>query len=80
MGNVSQFRLRVLVAPAGFGKTTLVQQWLDDQNTHYGWWTIDRMDDSPAVSSATLLRPCNGQPHWISMNLHYHQPAAVTHC
>lgn len=47
MGPATQTRLRVLVAPAGFGKTTLVQQWLAEQALPYGWFTIDRMDDIP---------------------------------
>lgn len=48
LGQVSDTRLRVLVAPAGFGKTTLVQQWLSRHDVPFGWFTIDRMDDIPA--------------------------------
>ena len=47
LGPATQTRLRLLVAPAGFGKTTLVQQWLEEQQLPFGWFTIDRMDDIP---------------------------------
>lgn len=48
LGSVETYRARLLVAPAGFGKTTLAQQWLQQQTVQYGWWTLDALDDSPS--------------------------------
>ncbi|MGC8119764.1 LuxR C-terminal-related transcriptional regulator [Marinobacter sp. VGCF2001] len=36
-------------APAGFGKTTLVSQWLDQEKPVYAWLTLDPRDNSPAL-------------------------------
>ncbi|MDI9243654.1 LuxR C-terminal-related transcriptional regulator [Marinobacter sp. CHS3-4] len=47
-------------APAGFGKTTLVTQWLDARKSVHAWLTIDARDDSPHLFwrsiSAALAR------------------------
>jgi LuxR family maltose regulon positive regulatory protein len=44
-------RLIVVRAPAGFGKTTLLQQWYDEaskSNTASAWLTLDGSDNDPA--------------------------------
>ena len=50
----------LLSAPAGFGKTTLVTQWLEDRKPVHAWLTIDTRDDSPHLFwrsvSAALAR------------------------
>ncbi|NMB90004.1 MAG: hypothetical protein GYA17_16730 [Chloroflexi bacterium] len=47
-------RLALLSAPAGFGKTTLLSQWLRQQSIPAGWVTLDEDDDSPAALSRYL--------------------------
>jgi len=50
----------LLSAPAGFGKTTLVTQWLEDRKPAHAWLTIDARDDTPHLFwrsvSAALAR------------------------
>jgi LuxR family maltose regulon positive regulatory protein len=50
----------LLSAPAGFGKTTLVSQWLEHRKPVYAWLTLDARDNTPALFwrslSAALAR------------------------
>lgn len=41
-------RLVLVSAPAGFGKTTLVTQWLADGTRPVAWLSLDGRDDEPA--------------------------------
>lgn len=41
--------IAALVAPAGFGKTTLLAQWVDRDARPHAWLTADEHDDDPAV-------------------------------
>src|SRR4051794_4219554 len=44
--------LTVLSAPAGFGKTTMLTEWLAslvDQRPHIGWLSLDARDNDPAL-------------------------------
>ncbi|MFL6295261.1 MAG: LuxR C-terminal-related transcriptional regulator [Actinomycetes bacterium] len=38
-----------LVAPAGYGKTTLLAQWAQDRGRRVGWVSLDRHDNDPVV-------------------------------
>ncbi|PVY78268.1 LuxR family maltose regulon positive regulatory protein [Tamilnaduibacter salinus] len=40
-------RLNLVIAPAGFGKTTLVSQWCDEQEGRLAWLSLDSSDDDP---------------------------------
>ncbi len=40
-------RLNLVVAPAGFGKTTLVSQWCSRSPTTIAWLSLDEHDDDP---------------------------------
>lgn len=40
-------RLGALIAPAGFGKTTLVAQWAEDRGHPLAWLGLDARDDRP---------------------------------
>ncbi|AZT84059.1 helix-turn-helix transcriptional regulator [Marinobacter sp. NP-4(2019)] len=40
-------RLNLVIAPAGFGKTTLVSQWCTQQGTSTAWLSLDEHDDEP---------------------------------
>jgi LuxR family maltose regulon positive regulatory protein len=41
--------LVVLVAPGGYGKTTLIAQWAERDERPFAWVSIDERDDEPAV-------------------------------
>jgi LuxR family maltose regulon positive regulatory protein len=38
-----------VVAPAGYGKTTLLAQWARDKGSPVGWVSVDQRDNDPAV-------------------------------
>lgn len=40
-------RLNLVIAPAGFGKTTLVSQWCARNSTRTAWLSLDEHDDQP---------------------------------
>ncbi|MDF0750416.1 LuxR C-terminal-related transcriptional regulator [Marinobacter sp. 71-i] len=40
-------RLNLVVAPAGFGKTTLVSQWCSQSPSTVAWLSLDEHDDDP---------------------------------
>lgn len=40
-------RLNLVVAPAGFGKTTLVSQWCSRSSSTVAWLSLDEHDDDP---------------------------------
>ncbi|HEY2042393.1 MAG TPA: hypothetical protein VGH11_06915, partial [Jatrophihabitans sp.] len=49
---VSQSALSVLSAPAGFGKTSLLSEWLDEgcaDGAAVAWLSLDRRDNEPAL-------------------------------
>ena len=45
--------LVTLVAPAGFGKTTLLAQWASRDRRPFAWVSIDERDNDPIVFSPT---------------------------
>ncbi|MEC7727857.1 MAG: LuxR C-terminal-related transcriptional regulator [Pseudomonadota bacterium] len=44
---VSPKRLNLVIAPAGFGKTTLVSQWCAQTGAPTAWLSLDEHDDEP---------------------------------
>lgn len=40
-------KLVLISAPAGYGKTTLVSQWLQSQDKNFCWLSLDKADDEP---------------------------------
>jgi len=40
-------KLTLISAPAGFGKTTVVSQWLKEQSFESAWYSIDANDNEP---------------------------------
>jgi len=38
-----------VVAPAGYGKTTLLTQWAERTARRVGWVSVDQRDNDPAV-------------------------------
>lgn len=41
--------LTLVSAPAGFGKTTLLSAWLQEQDVYSGWVSLDENDDDPRI-------------------------------
>lgn len=41
------YRLACLTAPAGYGKTTAVTDYLKKQNIKYAWFSVDEADNNP---------------------------------
>ena len=38
-----------VVAPAGYGKTTLLAQWAEHNNQAFAWVSVDQADNDPKV-------------------------------
>ncbi|AUM12262.1 LuxR C-terminal-related transcriptional regulator [Ketobacter alkanivorans] len=60
LGSPAPGRLSLIHAPAGYGKTTLIKQWLDSLRGHYSWLSLDQQDNEPSrfwqyLSSALAL-------------------------
>jgi LuxR family transcriptional regulator, maltose regulon positive regulatory protein len=53
-------RLISLVAPAGYGKTTLLAQWAQSKGRRAAWLSADRRDNDPAVLLAYLTAALDG--------------------
>ena len=45
----SRTPVAAILAPPGYGKTTLLAQWAERDPRAFGWLTIDRRDNDPAV-------------------------------
>jgi LuxR family maltose regulon positive regulatory protein len=61
----------MIVAPAGYGKTTLLAQWAEKDARPVGWLTLDARDDDPiiflrhlgaALHGAGVARPSDLEP------------------
>ena len=52
---ISRAPVVTIVAPAGYGKTTLLRQWSDHHPTHVTWLSLDRHDDDPGVLIGYLV-------------------------
>lgn len=48
-------QLSLISAPAGYGKTTLVLEWLAAQERDHSWLSLDRGDNHPALFLAYLI-------------------------
>ena len=48
--------LTLLVAPAGYGKTTLLEHWLQQDPRPVAWLTVDELDDDPDRLVAAIAR------------------------
>ena len=47
-------RVTLVEAPAGYGKTTVLANWVDRLSCPVGWYSIDETDNDPAVFLAYL--------------------------
>jgi LuxR family transcriptional regulator, maltose regulon positive regulatory protein len=48
-------KLTLVSAPAGFGKTTLISDWLNQQDTPFIWYQLDETDSDPIRFVTHLL-------------------------
>jgi LuxR family maltose regulon positive regulatory protein len=48
-------RIVTVVAPAGYGKTTLMAQWLEQDTRPTAWLSVDRSDNDPASLLAHIV-------------------------
>ena len=52
----SKTRVRTLVAPAGYGKTTLAEQWIQAEGRRGGWYTARRSSTDVAALALGLAQ------------------------
>jgi LuxR family maltose regulon positive regulatory protein len=48
-------KLTLVSAPAGYGKTTLVTDWLTDSGVAFAWLSLDENDNDPVIFLSYLL-------------------------
>ena len=53
-------RLVLVSAPAGYGKSTLVAHWIDEDPRASGWVQLGRGDNDPAVLLARVVAALEG--------------------
>ena len=53
--HAANLRLTLISAPAGFGKTTLAIQWLQQTNRPTAWLSIDTSHNNPKVFGIYLV-------------------------
>ncbi|HYG60276.1 MAG TPA: AAA family ATPase, partial [Symbiobacteriaceae bacterium] len=54
-GQAGGHRLALLSAPAGYGKTTLITDWLSESGVPFAWLSLDAGDNDPARFAAYLV-------------------------
>ncbi|WP_167618070.1 LuxR C-terminal-related transcriptional regulator [Maribellus sediminis] len=42
-------RLTLVSAPAGYGKSTLISQWIDQSDIRYSWYSLDKSDNDIVI-------------------------------
>ena len=58
-----------VVAPAGFGKTSLLCQWADTSRRSLAWLTLDSIDDDPVILCSNLAEALHGLGSDVSLVL-----------
>ena len=51
--------LSLVCAPAGFGKTTLIREWVAGSKLPVAWITVDEADDDPTTFLTYLIAALN---------------------
>jgi LuxR family maltose regulon positive regulatory protein len=51
-------RLTLILAPAGFGKTTLLSAWIAGLERPVAWLSFDESDSDPRRAAAYLVAAC----------------------
>ncbi|MFZ5825353.1 MAG: LuxR C-terminal-related transcriptional regulator [Bacillota bacterium] len=71
-GIASGHRLTLVSAPAGYGKTTLITDWLSESSIPFAWLSLDAGDSDPARFGTYLLaalEPVGGEVGKIADDL-----------
>jgi LuxR family maltose regulon positive regulatory protein len=55
MHQASERKLTLVSAPAGFGKTTLLAEWVASSERAAGWVALDQSDNDPAYLKSWSL-------------------------
>ena len=53
-------KLTLIAAPAGFGKTTLLSEWIPQSPRCVTWLSLDDDDNDPVKFWAYFISPCRG--------------------
>ncbi|MEZ4658901.1 MAG: LuxR C-terminal-related transcriptional regulator [Caldilineaceae bacterium] len=51
-------KLTLLCAPAGFGKSALLSEWISLNNLHFAWLSLDQNDNDPLTFLEYLFAAC----------------------
>jgi len=51
-----------VVAPPGYGKTTLLSQWAERNGQAFAWVSVDEADNDPKVLLRYVAEALGGQP------------------
>ncbi|MGO1237626.1 MAG: HTH-type transcriptional regulator MalT, partial [Hafnia alvei] len=54
LASAGNYRLVLVNGPAGYGKTTLLAQWAEE-NAHLGWFSLDESDNQPERFASYLI-------------------------
>ncbi len=68
----SSARVKTLVAPAGFGKTTLAGQWIESGGRHGAWYTARRASTDVAALALGLARAASELVEGCDVRLREH--------
>ncbi|MDH4340608.1 MAG: LuxR C-terminal-related transcriptional regulator [Thermoleophilia bacterium] len=68
----SKARVRTLVAPAGYGKSTLAEQWVARAGRNGAWYTARSSSTDVAALSLGLARACTGLVEGCDIRLREH--------
>jgi len=78
-------KLVLVSAPAGYGKTTLVSQWLHSLDNDFSWLSLDAYDDNPkrfwqyiVGSIKSKIQNFGAEAERFLSNDNFHADAAVT--
>ncbi|MDH5282123.1 MAG: hypothetical protein OEW52_13425, partial [Thermoleophilia bacterium] len=68
----SKARVRTLVAPAGYGKSTLAEQWVARAGRNGAWYTARSSSTDVAALALGLARACTGLVEGCDIRLREH--------
>jgi len=73
--------LTLLSAPAGFGKTTLLSDWVRQSSSSIAWLSLDKDDNAPGrfwtyfIAALKPSIPRSANPLWQRSNRPNHRPS-----